>query len=321
VSDGARDAFLAASPWATWRRSPLAGDASRRTYLRLFGSGGATVVVMSAPPELGEDVGAFMRIAAHLRAAGIAAPEILMADPAAGMLVIEDMGEDQFSQWLERQPGDEAELYAAAADVLVQLQARPWPAYLAVLDPETAATMTDLASAWFAPDTTGADAAALHRAIRDHFAALVGPNAVLSLRDYHAENLIWRPKLAGLARVGVLDFQDAFAAHPAYDLVSLLRDARRDVSAAVTTKTIARFTAATGAAPDDFAAAFAMIGVQRNLRILGIFARLIRRDGKPRYAAFMPRVRAHLLTDLGHPGLDRLRPLVTDLLDRGASVT
>jgi N-acetylmuramate 1-kinase len=139
---------------------------------------------------------------------------------------------------------------------------------------------------------------------------------VLSLRDYHAENLIWRPDRTGLDRVGLLDFQDAFLAPAEYDLVSLLRDARRDVSDPVREALIADFAAATGREAEGVGAAVAALGVQRNLRILGIFSRLARRDGKARYLGLLPRVLTQLRADLAHDGLTELRSAVLPLLDR-----
>jgi len=134
------------------------------------------------------------------------------------------------------------------------------------------------------------------------------------LRDYHAENLIWRPALQGTDQIGLLDFQDAFLAPPAYDLCSLLHDARRDPGPGLTAAMLARFAAATGRDPGALAAEFAVLGLVRNLRILGIFARLARRDGKLRYLTFLPTTRAHVMTDLAHPDMAGLGPLIARIL-------
>jgi hypothetical protein len=200
--------------------------------------------------------------------------------------------------WLDAHPEDEPQLYLAATDVLLHLSQSDPPAGLARLDPQTGATMLAPLWEWFAPTLdpdpiTGAMAEALERRTR-------GP-VTLALRDYHAENLIWRPDRSGLDRCGLLDFQDAILAHPAYDLASLLRDARRDVGAPTTERALDRMITGLHADPDAFRAAFAVLSVQRNLRILGIFARLARRDGKRGYLSLIPRVRAHIDRDLAHP--------------------
>ena len=129
------------------------------------------------------------------------------------------------------------------------------------------------------------------------------------MRDFHAENLIWN----GDAALGLIDYQDAVACHPAYDLVSALQDARRDVDPRIEADCIARYLAATGLDRDRFRAAYALLGAQRNLRIVGIFTRLCLRDGKPRYLDFMPRVRDHLQRDLGHPALTPLARIIADI--------
>ncbi len=305
--------FLDGTPWSDWTRTALAGDASGRSYLRLRRNG-TSVIVMDAPPEAGEDVRPFIRIATHLADMGLCPPQILTSDPELGLLVLEDLGPNTVAEWLEDRPEDEHDLYAAATDVLVRINGQPAPAALIALTPDVAAQMTDLFAEWYAPHLSTAKGTAigtaLWRALSDHGGAEMG----LSLRDYHAENLIWRPHLSGTDRIGLLDFQDAVLAPPAYDLVSLLRDPRRRVDSETTNTMIDRFIAATGADTDAFRAAFAVWSVQRNLRILGIFARLARRDGKLRYQKFVPLVREHLLTDLKHPALGPLRGMLAPLV-------
>ncbi len=131
--------------------------------------------------------------------------------------------------------------------------------------------------------------------------------SIMALRDYHAENLLWLPARDGFKRAGIIDFQDGLVGNPAYDLVSLLEDARRDVAPELADAMIRRY--ALGAAKlidfneTDFRRDYAILGAQRNAKILGIFARLINRDGKPRYADFFPRVEGHFRRDLAHPDL------------------
>ena len=132
------------------------------------------------------------------------------------------------------------------------------------------------------------------------------------LRDYHSPNLMWLPEREGIRRVGILDFQDALSGPLAYDLVSLLQDARLDVPEALEREQLARYCAARGAqsqqfSSDQFVALYATLGAQRNSKILGIFARLAKRDGKRGYLAHIPRVARYLERDLAHPALAELR--------------
>lgn len=314
--DRAVAAILDASTWADWLREPLAGDASGRRYFRLH-KGRRSVIVMDAPPGSGEAVGPFLRIGTHLASLGLCPPAILQDAGDEGVLILEDLGPRHFADWLTSAPQDEGTLYSAAADVLVRVQAAPPPPGLTALTPDHAADMTDLFATWHAPGMPDEAARHMREALCTALADLGGARLVLSLRDFHAENLIWRPEATGTDRVGLLDFQDAVMAPPAYDLASLLRDARRDVSPATVEGTLSHFAEATGADRATLDAAIAVWAVQRNLRILGIFSRLIRCDGKPRYAAFVPRVIAHLRADLAHPALAPLREVVGPWIGEG----
>ncbi|MEO0486757.1 MAG: phosphotransferase [Pseudomonadota bacterium] len=303
-------AFLARAGHSGAALAPLAGDASRRRYFRVTGA-----VLMDAPPELGEDVRPFIRIAEWLRNQGLSAPVIYAEDPDQGFLLIEDLGDAVFARVVARAPGQEAPLYRAAVDVLAHLTAVEPPA-LPHYDAVAMAPLAGLAGTWYAGDPSLA--AALERAARDALAALDTDHPVIVLRDYHAENLLWLPDRDGLQRVGLLDFQDAGLGHPAYDLVSLIHDARRDVDAALGSALTQHFATATGTPLADMARAVATLGAQRNLRILGVFARLSLHFGKPHYVDFIPRVWAHLMGELATPGLEPLRevaaalPLPTD---------
>ncbi|GAB4298732.1 MAG: phosphotransferase [Roseovarius sp.] len=325
------DAFVDRAGWAGARRVPLAGDASNRRYLRLYpATGGDSAVLMDAPPARGEDVRPFLRIARHLRRIGLSAPAILAADEAAGLLLLEDLGDDLFARVLDTCPDLENSLYCGAIDTLLALHAEPVPAACAPYDAALMSRLAGLAFDWYAAGGTGTDSSAA----RDRFCAVLEPllaehagAEVLILRDYHAENLIWLPARAGAARVGLLDFQDAMAGHRAYDLVSLLQDARRDVPEGLESAMLARYMAAAGLRGPQAAAfqsAYHLLGAQRNLRIIGVFARLCLRDGKARYVDLIPRVWALLQRDLADPALAALRPLLAaglpapspDILDR-----
>lgn len=313
--DAAIAAFLDAAGWGDATSAPLAGDASNRRYLRLARAG-ATAVLMDAPPERGEDIRPFLAVTDWLRGHGLSAPRPMAADAGAGLLLLEDLGDDLFVRHAARSPADEGALYAAAVDLLAGLAASP-PAVrigsgvaampLAAYNHAVLGREAALFTGWWLPAVS-----AISQGMASDFAGLVaaatGPVAaareVLVLRDYHAENLLWLPERAGAARVGLLDYQDALAGHPAYDLVSLLEDARRDTAPELQAAMVRRYLAARPELdPEAFRAAYAALGAQRNLKIIGIFARLARRDGKSRYLALVPRVWRHLQRDLSHPAL------------------
>lgn len=301
--DIALAAFLAASPCAGWQALPMAGDASARRFLRLVGPKGDSAILMDADPARGEDLGRFLRIGAHLRAAGLAAPAERAADAAAGFAIVEDLGPSHVAAWLAGRPQEAELLYGAAVDVLVHLQGVAPPPGLVALGPLRGAAMIAPLFDFYCPGRDARWRAHVTGLLQQALAAHAPRAETLSLRDFHAENLIWRPDRQGIARVGLVDFQDAVLAAPEYDLVSLLRDARRDVPADLRHAMAARFAVATGRPLAGVDAACAVLGVQRNLRILGIFARLARQEGKPRYLAFMPRVWEMVQDDLRHPAL------------------
>ncbi len=307
MSDRAADiaAVLQDTPWQDWRAHAITGDASARRYLRLT-SDGASVIVMDAPADICTDTGRFVDIAQLLTQVGLAAPDVLKTDLSRGVLILSDLGPTDFAAHLRDHPEDEAVLYTAATDLLVAIRGIAPPSHLARLTPKVGAEMIGvLAPAYVDADITELQSA-LHGAL-DRYAPI--PDT-LALRDFHAENLIWRPDRTGHARVGLLDFQDAFVAPAGYDLASLLRDARRDVSAQTSEAMIHRFVSAFDAGEAGLRLQIATLGVQRNLRILGIFAALAQ-AGKPRYLRFMDRVWTHIQTDLATPALADLRAAVT----------
>jgi len=308
---GARQ-FLAGAGWAGAERRHLAGDASDRRYERLW-RGAQTAVLMDNPPGGVDDPAAFVAMARHLRGLGLSAPQVLAADVGAGFLLLEDLGDGLFSRILAEDPAQETRFYAAAVDVLCHLQAAPAPPGLTDLTAEDWAGAAALALDVYAPAATGhqpepsrfttALTTALATALRAH---ADGPR-VLILRDFHAGNLLWLGGRAGLARVGLLDFQLGQMGQRGYDLVSLLQDARRDVAPATEAAMIARFAATTG--EQGFAAHYATLGAQRALRILGVFARLGLAAGKPGYLRLIPRVWGQLQRNLAHPALADLRAI------------
>ena len=299
--------FLQASRWANWTQTPIAGDASARRYLRLM-QGDESVIVMDADPQTGQDTAPFATIGAWLRGHNLCAPETLYHDPNQGIMVISDLGRTDFAQHLVTQPQDAATLYQAAVDVLITLDTAAPPASLPIMTPRIGGDMVAITTQWY----TDRDGTALTGEVTAHLHQLCGPPDTIALRDFHAENLIWRPEQTGVDRVGLLDYQDAFVAPRGYDLVSLLRDVRRDVDPDLAAQITHYFTDATGA--QNASAAFACLAVQRNLRILGVFARLALQDGKTRYIQWMPRIWSMIINDLSHPALATLKSCVLDTL-------
>jgi N-acetylmuramate 1-kinase len=303
--DAAPD-FLAQNGWGGAEILPLAGDASFRRYFRVV-DGTRVAVLMDAPPPH-EDPRPFIHVAEYLTGIGLSAPRILARDLDHGLLLIEDFGSVRMRETVDANPRLEREIYRGVVDVLIALHRhRPAPGLKAHgLESwiEEVALFTD----WYCPavglelDKQGFAAA---------WRAVLAPidaqgQSVTELRDYHAENIMLIEGGAGVSRYGLLDFQDALIGHPAYDLVSMLEDARRDVSPEVERTQLDRYMAETGQGA-DFEAAYWALGAQRNTRILGVFCRLWKRDNKPHYTSFQPRMWALLERNLAQPGLEPLR--------------
>jgi N-acetylmuramate 1-kinase len=308
-------AFLDHIGWGAADRRFLAGDASDRSYDRLT-KGHETAVLMDAPPGKGDDPATFIAIAAHLAGLGLSPPRILAKDLQNGFLLLEDLGDALFARLVAQDAQREAPLYAVATDVLVHLQQHPAPSGLPDLSAQDWADAAGFAVDWYAFAVTGqaADSTAFRHAVADLMAQYADGPRVMILRDYHAENLLWLPDRAGVARVGLLDFQLAQMGQPGYDLVSLLQDARRDVTTDTETAMIRRFVGATGVDMAPFATAYAVLGAQRALRILGVFARLCLKSGKPGYLPLLPRVWGQLQRNLAHPALAPLARICHDTL-------
>lgn len=301
--------FLARCGWQTAHCAALAGDASARRYFRLT-RGPHSAVLMDAGADAGDSLEAFMRIDRWLAGVGLSAPALLHADPGRGLLLLEDFGDALFARLLQTSPELETPLYRAAAEVVIASQDQPPPPGLTALDPPLLVQQSLLFFQWYLREDTGPGPSAqaeicagLERILHRH----CGTCDVLIQRDFHAENLIWLPDRSGPARVGLLDFQDAMRGHRAYDLMSLLQDARRDVSPRTEAAMIAHYLDLTGHDPARFRAAYAALGLARNLRILGIFARLCLHFGKPHYVDFIPRVWTYVQRNLNHPALAGLR--------------
>jgi aminoglycoside/choline kinase family phosphotransferase len=294
------DSFLAQAGWSGAAIEPLAGDASFRRYFRIR-RGDATAMLMDAPPP-DEDAGPFLRAAGWLDANGMRAPQILSVDEARGLVLLEDFGEARMRDYLDQWIDDEAEVYRAAVDALTELHRLPPGPFLDYSMSEYLREARLLIE-WYCPaHHLAVDGSTFTAAWEAALAPLLPRQrpGVTVLRDYHAENIML---LGALQKQGLLDFQDALIGHRAYDLVSLLQDARRDVSAELEAAMCDHYLAQTGLPREDFLADYARLGAQRNTKIVGVFVRLWKRDGKPRYLDMIPRVWALLERDLAHPAL------------------
>lgn len=318
-----KSTFLASAGWGNAAVSVLAGDASNRRYDRVSATDG-NAVLMDSPAERGENITIFLAFTHLLRDLGYSAPKIYKADVTTGFALIEDLGDDLYANVAARGRDQELMIYEAAVDLLADLHRTTPPttagqaAVTAPVNPyDMPVLMREamlLMDWWFAGPTgskPSADLCAEYQAlITDACKTVATDRSALVLRDFHAENLLWLPDRSGHQRVGLLDYQDALAGSPAYDLASLLEDSRRDTSAELRAAMIDRYVVASGVSRDQFTTDYAMLATQRNLKIVGIFARLCLRDGKPTYLNFIPRLWAHLMRDLSHPDLSALSAFV-----------
>jgi len=314
------DNFLRRHGYEGARRQPLTGDASFRRYERIYFQD-KSLMLMDAPPDF-EDVRPFVSIADYLKSRDLAAPEILALDREEGFLLLEDLGDDLFAHYLRTAPEEERRLYALAIDGLLHLQQQNPPQQLNAphgvshklsnYDLSVLLSEVALLVDWYIPALKGKR---LNEGARAEFMALwaealrpvAGVRDCLVLRDYHAENLMLRTGRTGLDELGLIDFQDALLGHPAYDLQSLLKDARRDVSPELEEEMIRRFLAASDVDADEFRRDYAILAAQRNVKIIGIFARLCLRDDKDVYLKLLPRVWGLLESALTHPALAPLK--------------
>ncbi len=304
-------AFLGRSGWGAGRRSRLAGDASFRHYDRVV-DGDRRAVLMDAPPPK-EGVRSFVRIAMQLERLGYSSPRLLAVDLDAGLLLLEDLGDDTYTRLLETGCGEEA-LYALAVDLLADLHAQPEAIPLGLPDYDDGRLLAEvtLLTDWYMPAVLGHDTPAEVRASWVAAWEAVFPVArrvpdVLVLRDFHVDNLMLLPR-DGIQACGLLDFQDAVSGPSPYDLMSLLEDARRDIDPALAARMTERYLARfPGLDRDAFAASWAVLAAQRHAKVIGIFTRLARRDGKPGYLVHIPRVWRLLDAASAHPALAGIR--------------
>jgi aminoglycoside/choline kinase family phosphotransferase len=296
----ATGAFLARHGWAGADVRPLAGDASFRRYFRVH-DGVRTAVLMDAPPAK-EDSRPFLAVGAYLTQLGFAAPRPLAVDLEAGLILLEDFGDARVGPVLAAEPARERAVYEQAVDILAALHAHPAgdvPAYDATELLREARLFAD----WYLPAVGCAEGPGHDAAWETLWPLVRAEPPVLVLRDYHADNLMILPR-SGVQALGLLDFQDALAGHPAYDLASLLQDIRRIVSPALEEAMLARYLAARPALDAaTFRTAYDILAAQRNIKILGVFTRLYVRDGKAGYPAFHPRLWELVRANLARPAL------------------
>ncbi len=288
--------FLAGAGWPGAAPAPLAADASFRRYYRLA-DGARRVVLMDAPPP--ENVRGYIAVAGLLRGWGLSAPEIYAADIARGLLLIEDFGDASYTRLLAGGAEEEV-LYALAVDVLVALQRDAARTErlpdLPLYDEARLLTEAALLPEWYAPAALGrALSAAAHEDYLARWRAVLplalAPPVTVALRDFHVDNLMLLAGRRGVRACGLLDFQDAMLGPASYDLASLVEDARRDVPSALRDAMTERYLAAfPGIDRALFVRSATILAAQRNAKIIGLFVRLWRRDGKPAYLAHLPRV-------------------------------
>ncbi len=306
--------FLSKNGWDGCVRRLLAGDASFRRYDRII-DGERQAVLMDAPPPE-EDIRPFIKVARHLKGMGYSAPEILGIDEKSGLLLLEDLGDDTYTRILA-EDGDEQGLYELAVDVLIDLHRRPvvesLPKGLPTYGNGRLLDEVFLAPQWtyaaFAGEVPPENVRRAYGELWLELFSLVDRGTkTLVLRDYHVDNLLWLPNRDGIKACGLLDFQDAVAGHPAYDLMSLLEDARRDIDQRLKIKMQERyFDAFPELDREAFMTAFTILAAQRHAKVIGIFTRLCQRDGKPDYLVHIPRVWGLLEAALENPIMVKMK--------------
>jgi len=332
--------LLESAGWSDAKRTFMLGDASIRAYERLEKPNGERAILMISPPRpdgppvrygktysaiarLAETINPFIAMAEALSAMGLSAPRILASDTKAGLAIIEDLGPEGVTD-------DDApvpERYKEATSVLAFLHSTHTPASvpgpggkpyaIPPYDLDALLIEVELLLEWYAPHLCGVSLSSAAKAIflslwRSTLGDIAASRETWALRDYHSPNLIWMPERQGLARVGLIDFQDCVMGHPAYDVVSLLQDARITASDDLELRLLSHYALARRRADAhfdmaEFATAYAILGAQRATKVLGIFTRLDRRDGKPAYLAHIPRVERYLAKNLEHPALAAVR--------------
>ena len=292
IMNNVYDTFLTKSNWAYDHVVPISPDASNRKYFRLTSCSGSAIL-MDAELESSKSFDAFQDVAHYLNSIGLTAPEIYESDRAHRLMLLQDLGVRTFAQDFEIDQTLEHERYKAAISMLCRLQAGPGMKR-SIATPDI---LTEMLNPFFevpeVANCTHGNLPILHRKLQELFNRSLSKQTTLSLRDCHVENLVWMQNRTGQARVGILDFQDAFNCDPCYDLVSLLWDVRRDLDDDLRESLINSFAFEKGIDRGQLSPAINALKLQRNLRILGIFDRLIT-QGKTKYTTFVPRTLSYI---------------------------
>tara|TARA_Y100000588_G_C14190562_1_gene897829 strand:- start:503 stop:1501 length:999 start_codon:yes stop_codon:yes gene_type:complete len=314
--------FLESQGVAHAKQVVLAADASFRRYYRIE-LANKSLVLMDAPPTK-ESTGKFITIAKYLRDIGINAPEIYGQDVKNGFLLLEDFGNQKFSEILKAcDHKQEHKLYSAAVSLLGTLQKRTPPPWLPYYTTEILMEEVELFIEWFWPVAKSSPISpSARRTYQDAWASILtatnSQEKVLVLRDFHVDNLMWITAGKGLKQIGILDFQDALSGSPIYDLVSLLEDVRRDVRTDLVCDLKEQFFASQKIGVDEFEYIYSALSAQRNTKIIGIFTRLWKRDGKSQYLELLPRTWRLLDNSLKNPTLCALQKWFAEHFPQGS---
>ena len=302
--------FLRHHGWDDAKTEKITSDASNRKYTRLFKKQN-TSILMDSDPTTNESIENFIYFTKQLRKLKFSAPKIYGQDICNGLLLLEDLGSDSFANILKSKPHLENHIYQEAINQLIEIRKNKIPHLTRKYDLKILLQEAVLFSEWYlSPLRASYESSHLLKILRVTLQETLKQDTTLVLRDYHAENLMWLPDRRNNRRVGLLDYQDALAGNPAYDIASLLKDARREVPKKLQEELIKYFLKKTNLDHAVFSRDYSILSAQRNLKIIGIFSRLSIRDNKSGYLDLIPRVWKNLQDDLEHPSLNELSEFI-----------
>ena len=302
--------FLRHHGWDDAKTKKINSDASNRKYTRLFKKQN-TSILMDSDPTTNESIENFIYFTKQLRKQKFSAPKIYGQDICNGFLLLEDLGSDSFANILKSKPHLENHIYQEAINQLIEIRKNKIPHLTRKYDLKILLQEAVLFSEWYlSPLRASYESSHLLKILRVTLQETLKQDTTLVLRDYHAENLMWLPDRSDNRRVGLLDYQDALAGNPAYDIASLLKDARREVPKKLQEELIKYFLKKTNLDHAVFSRDYSILSAQRNLKIIGIFSRLSIRDNKSSYLNLIPRVWKNLQDDLKHPSLNELSEFI-----------
>jgi len=302
--------FLRHHGWDDAKTEKITSDASNRKYTRLFKKQN-TSILMDSDPTTNESIENFIYFTKQLRKLKFSAPKIYGQDICNGLLLLEDLGSDSFANILKSKPHLENHIYQEAINQLIEIRKNKIPHLTRKYDLKILLQEAVLFSEWYlSPLRASYESSHLLKILRVSLQETLKQDTTLVLRDYHAENLMWLPDRRNNRRVGLLDYQDALAGNPAYDIASLLKDARREVPKKLQEELIKYFLKKTNLDHAVFSRDYSILSAQRNLKIIGIFSRLSIRDNKSGYLDLIPRVWKNLQDDLKHPSLNELSEFI-----------